>query len=100
MRAGSLAAMLLAAACTSPNAPSSAGARDTGTYPNLNIKPQAANEQLTNDQIAADKAALTAASRANASQRTPVKDDVALLRKIGDTHAKEALAEIEGQKPQ
>ena len=100
MRAGfmTLALCVALSACgTAPNEPSSTGAIDTGTYPNLNIKPGVANDQLTSEQTAAKSAELRAAQRANSGQASPPPNDVILLRKIGQSHAKEALEEIEGQ---
>ena len=91
------AGILLAGCMTQPNAPSSSGAIDTGTYPNLNIKPGVANEQFTPDQVASKAGELRGAQKANASQASPPPNDVALLRKIGQTHAKEALDEIEAK---
>lgn len=87
----------LSACGTPPNAPSTTGAVDTGTYPNLNIKPGVANSQLTPAQTAAKAAELRAAQKGNSTQASPPPDDILLLRKIGQSHAKEALQEIEGQ---
>ena len=91
------AGLVLAGCATPPNAPSSTGAKDTGTFPNLNIKPGVANQQFTPDQVASKAGELRGAQKANASQASPPPNDVALLRKIGDTHAKEALGEIEAK---
>jgi hypothetical protein len=85
------------AGCTTANEPSSSGAIDTGTYPNLNIRPDVANEQLTAGQTRSKSAALRAAQRANASGSAPPPNDLLLLRKIGQTHGQEALDEIEGK---
>lgn len=91
--------LALAAACTSPNEPSSTGAIDTGTYPNLNIKPKVANTQFTAAQTTAKTRELNRARSANSRQRTPPPNDIPLLRKIGQEHAKKAIDEIEGKQP-
>ncbi len=85
------------AGCTTANEPSSSGAVDTGTYPNLNIRPDVANQQLTAGQTSSKSAALRAAQRANAVGSAPPPNDILLLRKIGQTHGQEALDEIEGK---
>jgi len=90
-----LAALL--SGCTAANEPSSTGAIDTGAYPNLNIRPQVANKQLTAGQTASKSAALRAAQRANAAGAAVPPNDIPLLRKIGQTHGQEALDEIEGK---
>ncbi|MGE0282872.1 MAG: hypothetical protein AB7P20_19975 [Rhizobiaceae bacterium] len=83
--------------CTSANEPSNTGAIDTGTYPNLNIRPGVANEQLTPAQTRSKTAELRTAQQANAAGATVPPNDVLLLRKIGQTHGQEALDEIEGK---
>jgi len=96
--AGVLAlAALLAGCANQANEPSSTGAVDTGTYPNLNVRPGVANEQLTTAETASKSAELRAAQQANSAGSAPPPNDVPLLRKIGQTHGKEALQEIEGQ---
>ena len=74
-----------------------AGARNTGTFPNLNVPPKTAAEQLSSEQTSADTAALKAAGEANAAQATSPsgQTDPATLRKLGATHAEEALKAIE-----
>ena len=93
--------VLLAAAtlggCTAANDPSNTGAIDTGTYPNLNIRPQVANEQLTAGQAKSKSAELRGAQKANAAGSAVPPNDIPLLRKIGQTHGQEALDEIEGK---
>jgi hypothetical protein len=86
----------IVAGCTSPNAPSSTGAIDTGIYPNLNIRPPVANKQLTAGQTSSKAAELRAAQKANASGGSVPPNDIPLLRKIGRTHGQDALEEIEG----
>ncbi|HEY5818376.1 MAG TPA: hypothetical protein VIU14_08260 [Mesorhizobium sp.] len=91
------AGVMLAGCMSDPGSPASTGAKDTGTYPNLNIKPGQATEQLTPDQVASKAGELRAAQQANASQAGTAPNDVVMLRKIGETHAKEALDEIEAK---
>lgn len=92
-----LATVMLAGCGTAPNEPSSAGAVDTGTYPNLNIRPQVANQQLTAGQTSSKSAELRAAQKANAASNAPPPNDIPLLRKIGQNHGQEALDAIEGK---
>jgi hypothetical protein len=75
----------------------STGPADTGQYPNLNIIPGAAAPQLSQDEIAAKKAALKARRQAvvDAAPDKP-KVNAAKLRKLAADHAKDALNEIEG----
>lgn len=95
----SLVLGLLAAGCASrePAALGQAGARNTGTFPNLNIPPRTAAEQLSTEQTTADTASLKAAGEANAAQATVPsgQTDPATLRKLGATHAEETLKAIE-----
>jgi hypothetical protein len=77
-----------------------AGARgpiNTGNFPNLNIPPRPAAEQLSPSQLQADVAALRAAHQQNATAAAVPsgQTDPVLLRKLADSHAKEALKEIE-----
>jgi hypothetical protein len=78
---------------------SSGAPKNTGTFPNLNIPPQVANEQLTPEEKAAQVAALRAAQQEHAATSAAAKDttDPVLLRKLAVTHAPDALKEIEGQ---
>ncbi len=95
----SLVLGVVAAGCASrePAAVGQAGARNTGTFPNLNVPPKTAAEQLSSEQTSADTAALKAAGEANAAQATSPsgQTDPATLRKLGATHAEEALKAIE-----
>lgn len=71
------------------------GAIDTGSYPNLNIPPVAAAEQLTPQERDAATAELLA-TQAQLAARTPsAPADAAALRRLGETHAQEALSQIE-----
>lgn len=75
--------------------------RNTGTYPNLNIRPETAAPQLTVQQRAA--AARTLAANARAAQTgvattTLTPEEQARLRKLAEDQGEEVLAEIEGRK--
>jgi hypothetical protein len=70
--------------------------RNTGTYPNLNIPPKAAADQISPDEKTADTAALQAAQQAKAALAAgEAPTDPALLRKLAETHSADALKEIE-----
>ncbi len=73
------------------------GARLTGQYPNLNIPPKTANDQLSPDQTKADMASLQSAGQASAGQaaQPPGVTDPAELQKLAATHAAETLNAIE-----
>lgn len=74
-----------------------AGPIDTGTYPNLNIPPRTAAEQLSPAERDADVQALSAARQSQPRVRgaAPAPDESARLRKIGSTHASDTLEAIE-----
>ena len=74
--------------------------KDTGTFPNLNIKPQVATTQITPEEKQAQIEALHAAQQDQAATAAASKapTNPVLLRKLAATHADEALKEIEGQK--
>ena len=81
--------------------PLAGGAKDTGTYPNLNIPPQAANQQISDEEKTAEVEALTAAQKDHAAKAAKSDNGAAeavRLRKLAKTHATEALKAIEGQK--
>ncbi|WP_353641255.1 hypothetical protein [Mesorhizobium sp. WSM2239] len=92
----------IAAAETTPSVVSevqlSSGApRNTGTFPNLNIPPQAAAKQISAQQKAARLAELRAA---RTGQTAPpgsagTSASKARLKKLASSHATEALKEIE-----
>ncbi len=77
------------------NDPSTSGAIDTGTYPNLNIKPGVANAQITAEQSNAAKAELNGAAAKNANRDASVPRDEAYLKRLAAQHDKEALRKIE-----
>ena len=91
------AGLLLAGCATQPNEPSSSGARDTGTFPNLNIKPGEAASQLTPGQTMAKQAELRRIQQANAAGRRPPPNDIPLLTRLGLSHGADALKEIQGK---
>jgi len=69
-------------------------ALDTGEYPNLNIPRRGETAQLSATERAA-KAAELAAARGQTQQGQPVRDDIAQLKRLGATHTRQALQEIE-----
>jgi hypothetical protein len=73
------------------------GPVNTGTFPNLNLPPKKAADQLSGDQTAADIAALQAAGGQNASIAAVPSGqaDPATLKKLGETHAADTLKAIE-----
>jgi hypothetical protein len=77
---------------------SSDGPRNTGTFPNLNIKPGVANTQITDAERAAEMQALRAAQAEQnaAAAGGKATTNPVLLRKLGAQHAKDALKKIEG----
>jgi hypothetical protein len=73
---------------------------DTGTFPNLNIKPQVANEQISPEEKQAQIESLTAAQKSHAATAAAGSKttDPVLLRKLAATHAQDALKAIEAEK--
>lgn len=91
-----LAVVLMTAGCQQArNDPSASGALDTGTYPNLNVKPGVANQQLSAEETAAAKAELAGTAAANAGRNPAVPRDEAYLKRLAAQHDKEALRKIE-----
>lgn len=77
-----------------------AGPKDTGTFPNLNIPPQVAADQITDDQKAAQTTDLRATQQSAATTAAGLGQgmaDPALLRKIAAQHAADALKKIKAQ---
>jgi hypothetical protein len=87
------------AATVAETAPANAPS-DTGTFPNLNIKPQVATDQISPEEKQAQIEAMTAAQKQQAAVTAAGSKttDPVLLRKLAATHAKDALKEIEAQK--
>jgi hypothetical protein len=73
------------------------GAVDTGTYPNLNVRPAAAAEQLSPEKSASEIESLKAVQARHASPPASATTDPQLLRKLAATHADEALKKIAEQ---
>ncbi|MEZ5781517.1 MAG: hypothetical protein R3D70_07725 [Rhizobiaceae bacterium] len=74
--------------------------QNTGTYPNLNIRPQVAANQITAEQRASAGARLNAATQsAQRGASTPAMSaqEQARLKKLADDKGASVLAEIEGQ---
>ncbi|WP_353014692.1 hypothetical protein [Mesorhizobium sp. M0854] len=100
-----MALVLLAmAGCTSSNMEGAApatglvGAKDTGSYPNLNIRPQVAAEQFTDEEKNAKLAQLKAEEQSQAAKGGGVKvADQATLDQLAKKHGAEALKQIEGK---
>lgn len=90
-----LAVMALAGCAQPLNEPSMSGARDTGTYPNLNNRPGVANSQLSAEETQNAKARLEAAAAANARRSGRVPNDVAYLKWLAANHEADALKKIE-----
>jgi hypothetical protein len=71
------------------------GARNTGTYPNLNIPQQAETEQLTDEEATARLATLQAQRDNQNAQPGDQASEVERLRLLKQKHAEDALKEIE-----
>ncbi|MBO6716556.1 MAG: hypothetical protein JJ913_01225 [Rhizobiaceae bacterium] len=71
------------------------GARNTGTYPNINVAPQAETEQLTDEEAASQLVNLQ--SRRDAQNAAPASQatEVERLRRLRQTHAEETIEQIE-----
>lgn len=74
------------------------GAKDTGTFPNLNIPPQVANQQITPEVKAERIAELNAAQQRQGARGSGggATQNPVILKKIADTHGDETLKAIEG----
>ena len=77
--------------------PVAQGARDTGSYPNLNIKPEVAAEQFTDaeknaklSELKADRDQAVASTSGGAA-----KNDAAALGNLAKNHASDTLKQIE-----
>jgi hypothetical protein len=90
------------AGCTSADntvATASNGPRNTGTFPNLNIKPSVATQQISPEEKQAQMDALHAAQQqqAAAGSAGAATTDPVLLRKLAATHADDTLKAIQAQ---
>ncbi len=94
---------LLASGCSSTNSTAAAqaggrGAQDTGTYPNLNIAPQVAAPQFTEDQKAAKLAELhSAQQRQGPSGAAGAAANSATMTTLAREHGADTLKAIEGK---
>lgn len=102
-RMATMAAALALAGCAGGGAVDGAaqsgqGARDTGTYPNLNIKPQVAAEQFTDAERDAKLSELKAdRDRAAGGIRGGARNDAPALNRLAKSHGNETLQQIEGK---
>ena len=78
-----------------PGWPPPGSARDTGTYPDLNVAPSVATTQITNSQESASKAELNALKQRTQGATAPTVSDQAALRKLSSSRGQDILKEIE-----
>lgn len=71
------------------------GARNTGTFPNINISQEAETEQLSDEEAAARLAALRGRRAAQKAQPDSEPTEVERLELLKRTHAEKTLEEIE-----
>ncbi|MBZ9677203.1 hypothetical protein [Mesorhizobium sp. ES1-1] len=75
-----------------------AGPKDTGTFPNLNIKPQVAAPQFTEEEKNAKLAELKADSNAQARKGGGARvSNQAALKDLAKRHGDQTLKQIEGK---
>jgi len=75
-----------------------AGPKDTGTFPNLNIKPQVAAPQFTEEEKNAKLAELKADGNAQAAKGGgPRVANQAALKDLAKKHGDDTLKQIEGK---
>jgi hypothetical protein len=82
---------------TSSAAATPAGPQDTGTFPNLNVVPQVAADQITDEEKAAQTTDLRATQEGTAATAASVGKDMAdpaMLRKLAAQHEADALKKI------
>lgn len=103
-RMGAAVVLLAIAGCSSTNiegatpVASTLGPKNTGTYPNLNIPPQAAAEQFTEAEKNAKLAQLKADAQAQGSKGGAVKvANPAALNTLAKKHGTDALKQIEAK---
>lgn len=103
-RAGAAILVLGVAGCASANTSGptpvamDAGPKDTGTFPNLNIKPQVAAPQFTEAEKNAKLAQLKADENAQAGRGGAAGvTDQAALTDLAKKHGDETLKQIEGK---
>ncbi|TGQ69274.1 MAG: hypothetical protein E5V49_09440 [Mesorhizobium sp.] len=94
--------LLAVAGCSSTNtagpAVATQGAQDTGTFPNLNIKPQVAAPQFSDAERNARLAELKADENRQAAKRggAPITNQAALTD-LAKKHGDQTLKQIEGK---
>ncbi|WP_457151855.1 hypothetical protein [Mesorhizobium sp. P5_C1] len=98
-RIGAAIVLIGIAGCSSTSGPVPVtGAKDTGTFPNLNIKPQVAAPQFTDAEKNAKLAQLKADESAQAAKNgKPDVADQAALTDLAKKHGDETLKQIEGK---
>ena len=103
-RIGAAIVLIGIAGCSSTNTSGptpvaeGAGPKDTGTFPNLNIKPQVAAKQFTDAEKNAKLAQLKADESAQAAKNAdPGVADQAALTDLAKKHGDETLKQIEGK---
>jgi hypothetical protein len=102
LRTGAAIILLGIAGCSSTNGPepvaAGMGPKDTGTFPNLNIKPQVAAPQFTEAERNAKLAQLKADENAQGAKGGgPKVTDQAALKDLAKKHGGETLKQIEGK---
>lgn len=94
-----LASVLPLGACMSPVSEEDThfeGARVTGAYPNLNIRPEAAATRYSRAEASSDRAGLTALRETVEEEgETKHESQQERLRELGATHGQRAIEEIE-----
>lgn len=103
-RIGAAIVLMGMAGCSSTNTSGptpiavSAGPKDTGTFPNLNIKPQVAAPQFTEAEKNAKLAQLKADENSQAAKgASPKVADQAALTELAKKHGDETLKQIEAK---
>ena len=71
------------------------GARNTGTFPNINVSQKAETAQLTDEEAAARLAALQGQRAAQKAQPDSQPTEVERLQILKRTHAEKTIEEIE-----
>ncbi|RUW67281.1 hypothetical protein EOA29_38245 [Mesorhizobium sp. M1E.F.Ca.ET.063.01.1.1] len=97
--------MLAAGGCSTSNTSNTApvagveGPKDTGSYPNLNIRPQVAAKQLSKEETAAKLGELKADEQAQLAKGGGAKPaaNTAALNTLARTHGDDTLKQIEGK---
>jgi hypothetical protein len=100
-----MAAIAALSACASSDSATSQSASaerkgiNTGTFPNLNVPPKVAAEQITPEEKAAKLAQLKAEKQQLTAEGTTAKPttSAADLKKLAQGHAQDALKQIEGE---